>query len=355
MKLYTCSNCSSPLYFENKSCLKCENIVGFNAAKLSFVTLILSKEGTFIDMQDKSQTYRFCPNSVNRACNWLIPTHSTAEYCEACSLNRTIPNLSNNKNMENWKKIEVAKHRLIYSLLNLHLPVQAKEDDQDVLSKGIAFDFLADETWNQKIMTGQDQGVITLNIEEADDTKRAQNQANLGEKYRTLLGHLRHEKGHYYWDVLIKDSTLINGYRKLFGDETKDYDESLKTYYSTLLPANWSDSFISPYSTSHSWEDWAETWAHYLHLMDTLQTAYSFGIGIHTENANDQLKIKADITQDPYTIASFDTIMQLWLPLTFTLNSLNRSMGYADFYPFFISNTVKEKLQFIHKVCRQSQ
>ncbi len=351
MKLYTCNKCSNPLYFENSSCLKCNNPVGFDASQLSFVTLAAGNDGIFINIQDKKQAYRFCKNAVNSTCNWLVPAHSSEEYCEACSLNRTIPSLSNNENVAKWKKIEIAKHRLVYSLLHLHLPVEAKKDDT---AKGIAFDFMADMPGGERIMTGQDEGVITLNIEEADDTKRVRNQADLGEKYRTLLGHFRHEIGHYYWDVLIKDSAFLDEYRKIFGDETKDYDEALKAYYAATLPANWGDSFISPYSTSHPWEDWAETWAHYLHLMDTLETAYSFGLGIHTEKANDELKIRTDITRDPYTIASFDTIMQMWLPLTFTVNSLNRSMGYGDFYPFIISNTVKEKLQFIHKVCRQS-
>src|SRR5450432_998379 len=346
MKLYTCSNCHSLIYFENNVCLNCKYPLGFDANTLSLITLVSEKNNIFSSAQNKEQKFRYCKNSEYSTCNWLIPASSNAAYCQACDLNRIIPDLNKYENLRRWKNIEIAKHRLVYSLLRLRLPVQKKIGDEE---SGIAFDFLADTSPKEKVMTGHDNGVITLNIEEADEAERAKHKQDLGERYRTLLGHFRHEIGHYYWEVLIKNSDRIEKYRSLFGNEEIDYTEALEIYYKNGAPVNWSESFISPYATSHSWEDWAETWAHYLHLMDTLETAYSFGIAINPKKGIDHQELQANISRDPYTIDSFDEIVKMWLPVTFAVNSLNRSMGHQDFYPFIISSVVIEKLSFIHE------
>src|SRR5450432_1760126 len=333
MKLYTCSNCHSLIYFENNICLHCRYTLGFEATSLSMLTLVTEKNNLFENIKDKEQKFHFCKNAEYGTCNWIIPADQESVFCQACDLNRIIPDLNNNENLKRWKNIEIAKHRLVYSLLRLRLPVKKKIADEEA---GIAFDFMADTSPKEKIMTGHDNGIITLNIDEADEAERVKHKLDLGERYRTLLGHFRHEIGHYYWEVLIKNSDLIEKYRALFGDEEKDYSDALEIYYKNGAPSNWSEHFISPYATSHAWEDWAETWAHYLHLMDTLETASSFGIRIQ---------------QDPYDITDFNQIIKWWLPLTFAVNSLNRSMGYSDFYPFVISNPVVKKLQFIHELC----
>ncbi len=346
MKLYACGHCHQPLYFENSTCLHCLQTVGFDIAKLSMITLIGGGDGQWYDVIDPEQSYRFCRNAQHGTCNWIFHPGQSGEFCMACSLNRTIPLLSSAENLSRWKRIEVAKHRLVYSLIRLHLPVRGKEGPED---EGIAFDFMADLSPDERVMTGHHQGTITLNIEEADETERVRNKLDLGEKYRTLLGHFRHETGHYYWDLLIKDHQLLKKFRLLFGDEQQDYSRALENYYHTGAPGNWADHFISPYASSHPWEDWAETWAHYLHLMDTLETAWSFGIGIKPWEQQD---LRADISRDPYDTAQFEKIIRLWLPLTFAVNSLNRSMGHPDFYPFVISPPVMDKLRFIHETCR---
>jgi hypothetical protein len=348
MKLYTCSNCHSLIYFENNVCLHCGYTLGFDAGSLSMLTLVSEKNNLFSDSKNKQQKFRFCKNSDYGTCNWVIPESQTSVYCQACDLNRIIPDLTKSDNLKRWKNIEIAKHRLVYSLLRLRLPVKKKIGDEEA---GIAFDFMADTSPKEKIMTGHDNGIITLNIEEADEAERVKHKLDLGERYRTLLGHFRHEIGHYYWEVLIKNSDYIDNYRSIFGDEEKDYAEALKIYYKNGPPADWSEHFISPYATSHSWEDWAETWAHYLHLMDTLETAFSFGIRIQPDMVQDTKGIQASIQQDPYDMEDFKQIMKWWLPLTFAVNSLNRGMGYADFYPFVISEAVVGKLQFIHELC----
>jgi len=346
MKLYSCAKCQNLLYFENTVCLNCQSAVGFNAGTLSMITLAPSAGKALADITDKRVLWRYCDNSVYAACNWLIPAAQTPGFCIACDLNRTIPSLDKEENLDLWRKIEIAKHRLVYSLLRFRLPVVSKEAEEET---GIAFDFMADTDPKKKVMTGHDNGVITLNIEEADEKLRVKHKLDLGERYRTLLGHFRHEIGHYYWDVFFKDNAAgAEKFRKLFGDETANYSKALERYYENGAPANWNDQFISPYSTAHAWEDWAETWAHFLHMMDTLETAYSFGIAVNPRKANDEQQMQANISRDPYSISHFDDIVKMWLPLTFAVNSLNRSMGHQDFYPFIISATVIEKLRFIH-------
>ncbi len=346
MKLYTCAKCQNLLYFENTVCLNCGSAVGFDAGTLSMVTLLPTTGKIFADSKDNSRTWRFCDNAVHAACNWLIPSSQTTGFCIACDLNRTIPTLDKEENLSRWRRIEVAKHRLIYSLLRLQLPVESKQGEEET---GIAFDFMADSDPKKKVMTGHDRGIITLNIDEADEAKRVKHKLDLGERYRTLLGHFRHEIGHYYWEVFFKtNNAAAEKFRKIFGDERNDYAQALEKYYQNGAQTDWNNYFISPYATSHAWEDWAETWAHYLHLMDTLETAYSFGIAVNPRKSADQKDLQANIGRDPYSLRNFDEIMKMWLPLTFAVNSLNRSMGHQDFYPFIISKTVIEKLSFIH-------
>ncbi|GAB2769053.1 putative zinc-binding peptidase [Rhabdobacter roseus] len=348
MKLHTCSYCQNPLYFENSVCLNCQNSIGFNPDSLAFVTLTKQPKGTWANILNPQETYRYCHNADYGACNWLVPSHHPTVFCRACELNRTIPQLSKKKNLKNWRRIEVAKRRLVYSLLRLKLPLVSKHHDPD---HGLAFDFLADVDPNQRVMTGHANGLITLNIEEANEYKRVRNKLNLGEKYRTLLGHFRHEVGHYYWDVLLKEGPALEAYRQLFGDERADYGEALQKYYQDGAPPNWAERFISPYATAHSWEDWAETWAHYLHLMDTLETAFTFGIHVGPQEIEASAEMKAAIKKDPYTVLDFERIVRMWLPLTFAVNSLNRSMGHPDFYPFIITPAIIQKLRFIHELC----
>jgi hypothetical protein len=348
MKVYTCTNCQNPLYFENSRCLKCSHPVGFDAVNLTMVTLTAGKGKSFSNTMNAGELYNYCRNAEQGVCNWLIPASPTPGFCIACALNRVIPTLDSDQNRHRWKNMEVAKHRLIYSLLRLHLPFKVVREGKE---EDIFFDFMADTPAGEKVLTGHDNGIITINIAEADEAERARNKQNLGERYRTLLGHFRHEIGHYYWDVLIRDGTSLEKYRALFGDERKDYGAALETYYANGAPADWNQRFVSQYATAHPWEDWAETWAHYLHMMDTLETAWSFGIQIDPVELDDDLGIKARVVREPYDQGDFNRLIKSWLPLCFAVNSLNRSMGHPDFYPFVLSPVVIEKLKFIHEVC----
>lgn len=348
MKLFKCTNCGQLIYFENTRCEKCGDALGFEPQSLQMMSLKPTREGWFkVHGRKSKQQYRYCANYDLQVCNWLVPIEAESEFCRACELNRTIPNLDNPEYAEGWRVIEKSKHRLIYSLLRMQLPVVSKTVDEE---KGLWFDFIADpqKEGEEKVLTGHDNGLITINIAEADDIEREMARKSMQEVYRTVLGHFRHEIGHYYWDRLIRDENKVELYRALFGDEQQDYAEALKKHYEEGAPADWNQHFISAYASTHPWEDWAETWAHYLHIIDTLETAYSFGLTIDPRGVQTATKLRAEIKADPYQVKDFDTIMQLWLPLTFAMNSLNRSMGLQDIYPFVINTDVMEKLKFIH-------
>jgi hypothetical protein len=354
MKLFNCTHCDQVVYFENDSCERCHHDLGFEATQQQMLALEPHGEQRFTALgPGQGATYKYCANHAQQACNWLLPADAIEELCQACALNRTIPKLSEPEHITRWQNLEKAKHRLVFSLLELRLPIVSKTENEET---GLAFDFLSDEhrPEGEKVLTGHDEGLITINIKEADDVEREMARKNMDEVYRTLLGHFRHEVGHYYWDRLIDNTPHLEEYRRLFGDEREDYGEALATHYAQGAPADWNQHFISTYATSHPWEDWAETWAHYLHIIDTLQTASAFGIHLRPQDNKEADTLSAAITQDPYEIDDFNIIIEQWLPLSLALNSLNRSMGLPDVYPFVIPPAVVEKLAFIHTVCRQA-
>jgi hypothetical protein len=291
----------------------------------------------------KSQSFRRCKNfEQGGACNWLVLVDDAQPYCLSCRLSELIPDLSDASNRAAWLEIERAKRRLLYTLFALRLPVTPKLKEPEA---GLTFRFLRG-TAEKPVMTGHDEGVITLNVAEAESAYRENTRERLGEAYRTVLGHLRHEIGHYYWDRLIRNSGMLEQFRALFGDEQASYEDALKRHYDQGPPANWAESFISSYATMHPWEDWAETWAHYLHMVDTLETAKSHGITLRTLGTStaEQLATYALEFRD------FESLSAGWHVVTLALNNLNRSMGLKDGYPFVVSPVVQQKLRFIHDV-----
>ena len=346
MRVFACQNCGQLLHFENSACMRCGFPLGFLPSELILSTL--EPEGEAFTAMADGNGWRRCRNAGEAHCNWLVPAEDSASFCPACALNRTIPDLGQAGNLERWQALEAAKRRLIYALLRLRLPLRTRAEDAE---HGLAFDFLADAPAGQPVMTGHDDGLITINIAEADSAERERRRVELGEPYRTLLGHLRHEVGHYYWDVLVHDRGKSEAARAVFGDERTDYQEALQRHYQQGAPANWEASYVSAYATMHPWEDFAETWTHYLHMVDTLDTAASFGLAVAPENTDDPT-LETEIAFDPYASRDFDKLVAAWLPLTVAVNSLNRSMGQADLYPFALTPVTIEKLRFIHALVR---
>ncbi len=345
MKLFACQNCGHPLYFENTTCESCGLRLGYLPAR-EIVTAVEEAGGSLRALAEPGSRYRFCANAEHNVCNWLVRCDDAETFCAACRYNRIIPDLMNPENLEHWRKIEFAKHRLFYSLLRLGLPLATRKEDPN----GLAFDFLSNPAdacaGHAPIMTGHASGLITLNVAEADDPERERQRKSMGEPYRTLLGHFRHEIAHYYWDRLVADSPAVDEFRRRFGDEREDYGASLQRYYANGPAPDWPERFVTAYASSHPWEDFAETWAHYFHMVDTLETAFAFGLRLRPKVAKGA-DLSAAIDFDPY-IAEMDRIIDAWLPLTFAVNSINRSMGQQDLYPFVLPPAVIWKLTFIH-------
>jgi hypothetical protein len=346
--------CGRPVFFRNSLCLGCSSPLGYVPVRSEVLALAPGDAPGTWRVPDDARAYKSCANLHSAAgCNWLVAADDPAEYCIACRLNRTIPDLADTQNQGYWRAIELAKRRLVSQLLAFDLPVRSKAADPE---RGLAFDFLRSPPAGPPVLTGHANGLITLNAEEADDAKREKIRHSLREPYRTLLGHFRHEVGHYYWDRLVWNSPWLEPYRALFGDERADYAAALTANYESGPPADWATRFISAYASTHPWEDWAETWAHYLHVVDSLDTALGFGLDADDLEAEVEPFTRADLyAPDDPSAAAFLHFLNAWIEMTTVLNELARSMGQPDFYPFVMSRPVVAKLHFVHLVVRAAR
>ena len=330
--------------YTNSLCINCNKVVGYLPASQDMATFEQTEQG-WLALDGSEKYYRPCANYQEyHVCNWMIDADDPAQFCSSCQLTSVIPNLHEEKNIEYWSKLEISKRRFLYITQRLDIFPRPKQSPDDAL--GLSFRFLV-PTEDQPVMTGHANGVITLNAFEADHLYREQTRITMGENYRTLLGHFRHESGHYYFDVLIANTDWINEFRQIFGDERQDYGQALQHYYEHSAPKDWQDYFISTYASSHPWEDWAETWAHYLHMLSTLDTAYHIGMSVDKRHKNGP---ELRFTEAPTHAQDFELTLNNWFALSYGLNSLNQSMGLEDAYPFILSSTVLDKLRFIHKV-----
>ena len=347
MRLFNCQNCGAMLFFENVQCAACGCRLGY-LPDLSTLSALQADGSFFEAIAQPGVRRRFCANDTHGVCNWLIDAESAEEVCVACRHNRIIPDLAASGTRERWAKLEVAKHRLFYSLIRLGIRLTNRADDPD---QGLVFDFLDEIAGGAKVMTGHDSGVITIAAKEADDAIREELRHQMHETYRTLLGHFRHEVGHWIWDVLVRDGGRLDECRALFGDDRTDYQSALQRHYSEGPAPDWQSRTITAYASSHPWEDFAETWAHYLHIIDTLDTGSAFGISIRPD-ADHTGDLSTSVAVEPYAEPEMSKVLDAWLPLVFAVNSLNRSMGLADLYPFVISEPVRAKLSFMHSLTR---
>ena len=350
MKLFRCESCGSALFFENVKCLHCASDLAFLPTRMALAAIEPVPEARGLWRRKKRQNapslrhYRLCQNNTDqRACNFAIPESDPNSLCVCCRLTQVLPDLSVEGNHGRWRRVEAAKRRLFYTLARLGL---VAVDPPNGARDGPVFQFLADLP-GQQVMTGHLNGVITLNVAEADDDERVRRRLQMHEPYRTLLGHLRHESGHYFWDSLIRDAGRQQDFRAAFGDEQQDYGAGLQSYYASGAPADWEDGFVSAYATSHPWEDWAETWAHYLHMVDLLETASSYNTRLALPGNTDE---SDDAVINPFEggQADFQQLVEQWVPLTLLVNSLNRSLGQDDAYPFALSPASLDKLRFVH-------
>jgi hypothetical protein len=395
-------HCGQPVFFRNSKCLACGTPLGYDCERGLLLPLMPGpQEGTWQEWQASSAPanappddvpppplenipgqesapgvappasaegvepaqavapesgeplYKRCLNlSTPASCNWLVPVEDPVDMCRACRLNRTIPDLTDPALPDNgylWGQVELAKRRLVSSLILLGLPVASRMSEDT--ERGLMFDFLRSQVNGPHIMTGHNTGLITLNVDEADDAKREAVRKAMREPYRTLLGHFRHEVGHYYWDRLVAGTSWMEGFHALFGDETLDYAAGLQRNYDEGPPADWPLHYVSAYASTHPWEDWAECWAHYLHMRDAIDTALSFGLSVdHFDLEFTPFTIDALYKPEHPEAEQFLTFLNHWTRLTTMLNEMSRSMGQPDFYPFILPTEAVAKLHFIHLV-----
>jgi hypothetical protein len=330
MRDFTCPKCGQHLAFENSLCLSCGSPLGYSFER---GTLVIADSP---EVHARSR-YRRCANFGIAQCNWLVDlTDFDGDLCASCRLTRTRPSDADTVGMTAFAVAENAKRRLVAELKELRLPIVGRTQDPQF---GLAFDLLS--STYEDVVTGHEDGVITLDLAESDDVRREQVRVELDEPYRTLLGHFRHETGHAYFHRLVGAWIPRSAeFADLFGDPEADYQAALDRHYHDGPPVNWSERYVSSYATMHPSEDWAETFAHYLHIRDTLDTAASFGLA--------PAAAKFDLLH--LGPSRFDTLIGMWLPLAWSLNMINRSMGRADLYPFVLPHPVLEKMRFVHTV-----
>jgi len=344
MKSFSCPRCAQRLFFENTHCENCGAALGFVPDEQAFAAFDVSADGEWTRI-GAGTPQRPCANyRVEQVCNWTLPADSPDMQCLCCDTTDVIPALTKPENRVYWLLLERAKRRLFYALRRLKLSAPSQRLDPE---RGVSFQFLEQEPAGEKVLTGHAAGVITFNIDEADDARREHRRLRLHEPYRTLLGHFRHEIGHYYWSRLIDDSPWLEECRALFGDERADYATALQHHYAKPR-LDWQAGFVSSYASAHPWEDWAECFAHYLHMQDGLETAAGWGIrlgnAIPGRSAVEPKEIDAKVTD------LRPALVEQWLPLTQFINAMDRSLGTGDSYPFVLPDAVIEKLAFIHRV-----
>ncbi|MEZ5562678.1 MAG: putative zinc-binding metallopeptidase [Gammaproteobacteria bacterium] len=322
MKSFHCS-CGQRLFFESTDCVACGRVLGFDPESRQLLSFAPGKGPNL--QSAHGGWFRHCRNRPDYgACNWLLPADGQPGYCAACRLNDVVPDLTRPGNLLLWQRLELAKRRLIYSLTGLRFTAMPR------------FRFLEDQQRNPDVadavvVTGHADGVITINIAEADDASRHAVREQMFERYRTLLGHFRHECGHFVFPYLVSTPESLAGFRELFGDERAPYAEALQAYYEAGPSPDWQATRVSAYASAHPVEDWAESFAHYLHITDALETAAAFGMAGATAGS------------------SADWISE-WGQLSVMLNEMNRSLGIDDAYPFVIAAPVVRRLQFIHRL-----
>jgi hypothetical protein len=352
--------CGRPVFFRNSRCPGCGTPLGFVPETGSLLPLeagaVAGSWRTFgsAARAPGGALYWRCSNLDSAAgCNWLIASADGQRpeqvLCRACRLNRTLPDLTRKQHRLWWRRIELAKRRLVASLIALGLPVASRVDEDP--ARGLAFDLLHEDETHARVLSGYRDGIVTLNIEEADEARRQRVRAVLHQPSRTLLGHLRHDIGRYYWQRLVAGGPWHAPFRELFGDERQDDARSPQQIHAQQESGDWASRHVSARAVEHPLEDWAETFAHYLQMVDALDTALGFGIDADNLELRYEPFNEASLYRRQHAdAAAFLGFVNRWMELTGVLNELARSMGRLDFYPFVLSSDAVRKLHFVHLV-----
>jgi hypothetical protein len=349
MTPFACTRCQQTVFFENDQCGGCGARLGFVPGLLRMLAWAPDAAAGDPAVGDAPAPLQPCTNGVEHGvCNWMLDAGDEHALCRSCRLNLTIPDLSQPGHLDRWARVEQAKRRWLYTLLRLGLAPQPKQDADD--AQGLGLQILAPQPGAEPVLTGHASGLITLNLDEADDVQRELARAAFGEPWRTLLGHLRHEGAHYlYHRWIAGDAEAEAQFRAAFGDERADYGEALARYHEQGPAADWPSACISAYASAHPHEDWAETCAHWLLVQDAVETAAAWGLSLHSAAA------QATPAEQPLQALSADELLLLqWLPLAQFLNAMNRSLGLRDSYPFLLPPPVVQKMGVAARLLRRA-
>ena len=350
VRAFACPVCQSFVPFEAHNCARCDTPLGLHVPSRAMVAITEGR--AHID----DQWWVRCNQQITLGCNWLTEEEQSAEQrgrCLAGSLIKREPDADDTPAREKLMPTAAAMRRLVYQLLNIGLPV----DPYWRTEGGLAFDLLSSYSTGEKVTIGHANGVITIDVVESLDDYRESLRVRLGEPYRTLLGHFRHEIGHYYQNILVENGSGATKYltrcRQLFGDERAGYADSLKRHYQLGAPDGWEASFISEYATMHPWEDFAECFAHYLHITDTMDSSREAGMVLHADRV--RFAASRDIAPlESYDNASIERLLFDWRWISSFFNRINAAMGKGPLYPFDIPPAVVDKLGFVHRVIRET-
>jgi hypothetical protein len=221
----------------------------------------------------------------------------------------------------NWAETEAAKRWVLDNLGRWHW---FRPEDPGTRP---TFHMLADG--HQLAAMGHGGGIVTISVSEADPVVRETRREALSEPYRTMIGHMRHEIAHMLWWRLSLREDFLLAFREMFGDERADYTAALRQHYEQGPSQDWELFHLTSYASSHPHEDWAETAAHLLHLVDITDSFVAAGM-----TSPEMPRYNWDPYSEPDTHA--------------LINHVNRSMGLPDLYPFVLSEATRRKLAFVH-------
>ncbi len=316
MRIFSCPACDGPLFFHNLNCV-CGVDVAYDPSADCFTSSINP-----------------CKNRSIIACNWNRPAESES-LCRSCAMTSVIPDLSLEVNRLFWSEAELSKRWVLANLARWHWFTACDNGPSP------EFHLLSEQTveGHKPVTIGHGRGIITINVAEADPVHRVAQRQSLGEPFRTMIGHFRHEIGHFVFSRLIQNEQFHSEFQRIFGNETGDYGAALQSYYAGGGIGDWQKEYVTAYASSHPLEDWAESFAHALHLVDIVDSAVATGLTNPTFLPPDY---------DSYREADAERLLTVGSDLGVGLNHVNRSMGLSDIYPFVLTPAVRLKLKFVH-------
>lgn len=276
----------------------------------------------------------FCINRERIGCNWIAPEQGA--FCRSCAMTALAPDPTIENAIPNWAETEAAKRWALDNLGRWHW-----FRPEDPGTRPI-FHMLAE--YDGPAPMGHVDGVVTISVAEADPVVRTTRRQALGEPYRTMIGHMRHEIAHMLWWRLSLREDFLDAFRDMFGDERVDYGQSLQRHYTNGPPIHWDQRYLTSYASAHPHEDWAETTAHLLHLTDITDSFVAAGLSApNLPGAN----------WDPYTETDSERLIHSGASLAVGINHVNRAMGLPDLYPFMLAEHTRRKLTFVHDWLRR--